>query len=150
VVIHGRVTSHAGELLPAPVQDGHISSYISYSHSTSYLKHDRAGGIRTHDLLNPIQAHYQAVLRPDGKEAPRCGAQDGFSSRKSILLQSTSRGDGTRRAGSAIQCGLTFYLGCPMPATRRRCFLANGSSVMELVFSWRPGLLSWKVGAHRP
>ena len=25
----------------------------------------RAGGIRTHDLLNPIQAHYQAVLRPD-------------------------------------------------------------------------------------
>jgi hypothetical protein len=30
---------------------------------------DRAGGIRTHDLLNPIQAHYQAVLRPDAKEA---------------------------------------------------------------------------------
>jgi hypothetical protein len=29
----------------------------------------RAGGIRTHDLLNPIQAHYQAVLRPDAKEA---------------------------------------------------------------------------------
>ena len=29
----------------------------------------RAGGIRTHDLLNPIQAHYQAVLRPDSKEA---------------------------------------------------------------------------------
>jgi hypothetical protein len=26
---------------------------------------NRAGGIRTHDLLNPIQAHYQAVLRPD-------------------------------------------------------------------------------------
>ena len=25
----------------------------------------RAGGIRTRDLLNPIQAHYQAVLRPD-------------------------------------------------------------------------------------
>ena len=24
----------------------------------------RAGGIRTHDLLNPIQAHYQAVLQP--------------------------------------------------------------------------------------
>ena len=32
-------------------------------------KHDRAGGIRTHDLLNPIQAHYQAVLRPDVEEA---------------------------------------------------------------------------------
>ena len=34
----------------------------------------RAGGIRTHDLLNPIQAHYQAVLRPDpvlrGKSLP--------------------------------------------------------------------------------
>jgi hypothetical protein len=26
---------------------------------------NRAGGIRTRDLLNPIQAHYQAVLRPD-------------------------------------------------------------------------------------
>jgi hypothetical protein len=25
----------------------------------------RAGEIRTRDLLNPIQAHYQAVLRPD-------------------------------------------------------------------------------------
>jgi hypothetical protein len=25
----------------------------------------RAGGIRTHDLLNPIQAFYQAELRPD-------------------------------------------------------------------------------------
>ena len=29
-----------------------------------FVKHDRAGGIRTRDLLNPIQAHYQAVLRP--------------------------------------------------------------------------------------
>ena len=28
-------------------------------------KNNRAGGIRTRDLLNPIQAHYQAVLRPD-------------------------------------------------------------------------------------
>src|SRR5262245_52869078 len=26
---------------------------------------NRAGGIRTHDLLNPIQAFYQAELRPD-------------------------------------------------------------------------------------
>jgi hypothetical protein len=25
----------------------------------------RAGGIRTHDLLNPIQAFYQAELQPD-------------------------------------------------------------------------------------
>src|SRR5215469_9576624 len=25
----------------------------------------RAGGIRTHDLLNPIQAFYQAELRPE-------------------------------------------------------------------------------------
>ena len=28
----------------------------------------RAGGIRTRDLLNPIQAHYQAVLRPGRAE----------------------------------------------------------------------------------
>jgi hypothetical protein len=35
---------------------------------TSYLaKISRAGGIRTHDLLNPIQAFYQAELRPDLK-----------------------------------------------------------------------------------
>jgi hypothetical protein len=83
--------NHPVELLPAPFQYAHISSYISDSHSTSYLKNDRAGGIRTHDLLNPIQAHYQAVLRPDGKEAPRCGAIEGFSSRKSIVPQSASR-----------------------------------------------------------
>ena len=30
-----------------------------------WLKIFRAGGIRTHDLLNPIQAFYQAELRPD-------------------------------------------------------------------------------------
>ena len=29
------------------------------------LQKYRAAGIRTRDLLNPIQAHYQAVLRPD-------------------------------------------------------------------------------------
>ena len=29
------------------------------------MKLGRAGGIRTHDLLNPIQAFYQAELRPD-------------------------------------------------------------------------------------
>jgi hypothetical protein len=32
--------------------------------ATSMREKYRAGGIRTHDLLNPIQAHYQAVLRP--------------------------------------------------------------------------------------
>lgn len=31
----------------------------------SVAKNFRAGGIRTHDLLNPIQAFYQAELRPD-------------------------------------------------------------------------------------
>src|SRR5213593_1896550 len=30
----------------------------------SVAKNLRAGGIRTHDLLNPIQAFYQAELRP--------------------------------------------------------------------------------------
>jgi hypothetical protein len=30
-----------------------------------WQKLHRAGGIRTHDLLNPIQAFYQAELRPD-------------------------------------------------------------------------------------
>jgi hypothetical protein len=32
-----------------------------------WQKISRAGGIRTHDLLNPIQAFYQAELRPDLK-----------------------------------------------------------------------------------
>ena len=34
-------------------------------HSSLRVCGYRAGGIRTRDLLNPIQAHYQAVLRPD-------------------------------------------------------------------------------------
>ena len=34
-------------------------------------KENRAGGIRTRDLLNPIQAHYQAVLRPEGRTIRR-------------------------------------------------------------------------------
>ena len=33
-----------------------------------WLKIFRAGGIRTHDLLNPIQAFYQAELRPESVE----------------------------------------------------------------------------------
>ena len=41
-----------------------LGTFLSDTHST-YPKNGRAGGIRTHDLLNPIQAHYQAVLRPD-------------------------------------------------------------------------------------
>ena len=33
--------------------------------SQDTLDSNRADWIRTSDLLNPIQAHYQAVLRPD-------------------------------------------------------------------------------------
>src|SRR3954452_19848195 len=43
----------------APLQ-GHVNQRTSW-----FDINHRAGGIRTHDLLNPIQAHYQAVLRPD-------------------------------------------------------------------------------------
>jgi hypothetical protein len=35
------------------------------------IRRYRAGGIRTRDLLNPIQAHYQAVLRPEGRTIRR-------------------------------------------------------------------------------
>jgi hypothetical protein len=86
VAIYGRVTSHPGELLPAPFQDGHISNYISDSYSVFYQKNGRAGGIRTHDLLNPIQAHYQAVLRPDAKEAKDPAPKWLFQAGKSIQL----------------------------------------------------------------
>jgi voltage-dependent potassium channel beta subunit len=40
----------------------------AFFHPLAFILHpffSRAGGIRTRDLLNPIQAHYQAVLRPD-------------------------------------------------------------------------------------
>src|SRR5262245_36926376 len=37
--------------------------YINVKHGGRSLH--RAGGIRTHDLLNPIQAFYQAELRPE-------------------------------------------------------------------------------------
>src|SRR5262245_1643105 len=37
--------------------------YINVKHRGESIH--RAGGIRTHDLLNPIQAFYQAELRPE-------------------------------------------------------------------------------------
>jgi hypothetical protein len=40
------------------------------SQSLRGLPENRAGEIRTRDLLNPIQAHYQAVLRPEIFEEP--------------------------------------------------------------------------------
>ena len=43
---------------------------------------DRADWIRTSDLLNPIQAHYQAVLRPDLFKLPS-GAMKRLSERRS-------------------------------------------------------------------
>jgi hypothetical protein len=39
----------------------------SLNRQTAHLQSGRAGGIRTHDLLNPIQAFYQAELRPDDR-----------------------------------------------------------------------------------
>ena len=41
-----------------------IFLFLTASSAISLPLQNRAGGIRTHDLLNPIQAHYQAVLRP--------------------------------------------------------------------------------------
>ena len=38
---------------------------INVEHGRRFGGGFRAAGIRTRDLLNPIQAHYQAVLRPD-------------------------------------------------------------------------------------
>ena len=48
------------------------------------MKHGRAGGIRTHDLLNPIQAHYQAVLRPDVEEAQDAVTTPHFQAGKTL------------------------------------------------------------------
>jgi hypothetical protein len=52
---------------------------------------DRAGGIRTHDLLNPIQAHYQAVLRPDDKESQDAAPKRRFQARKASIREETIR-----------------------------------------------------------
>jgi hypothetical protein len=47
-------------------------------------KNGRAGGIRTHDLLNPIQAHYQAVLRPDAEESQDAAPKGHFQAGKAV------------------------------------------------------------------
>jgi hypothetical protein len=52
-------------------------------------QHGRAGGIRTHDLLNPIQAHYQAVLRPDAKESQDAAPKRRFQAGKTSIQQET-------------------------------------------------------------
>jgi hypothetical protein len=59
--------------LTASLPNYDASKMLSFSHLRTK---NRAGGIRTHDLLNPIQAHYQAVLRPDlFQERQRCQGQ---------------------------------------------------------------------------
>src|ERR1700722_10752039 len=52
-------------------------------------EYGRAGGIRTHDLLNPIQAHYQAVLRPDAKESQDAAPKRRFQAGKAPIRQET-------------------------------------------------------------
>ena len=47
----------------------------------------RAGGIRTHDLLNPIQAHYQAVLRPDFSRNAKDAKLRGLCNRKGFTVR---------------------------------------------------------------
>ncbi len=42
-----------------------LGRLTDFSELLAFTRSNRAGGIRTRDLLNPIQAHYQAVLRPD-------------------------------------------------------------------------------------
>lgn len=59
------------------------------------LEENRADWIRTSDLLNPIQAHYQAVLRPDLRAVNlRCRRQIG--KRKMLLFQKQPLNAGAR------------------------------------------------------
>jgi alpha/beta hydrolase fold len=60
----------------------------------------RAGGIRTHDLLNPIQAHYQAVLRPDAKESQDAAPKRRFQAGKAPIQQETIPDSGLNHCGS--------------------------------------------------
>src|SRR5271166_1084913 len=71
-------------------------------------KNGRAGGIRTHDLLNPIQAHYQAVLRPDVEEA-----QDATSMRyfQAGIMKALSQEPGVRIQEFRKRWALRIQLG---------------------------------------
>src|SRR5262245_49268484 len=48
-----------------PHTGGTSSCCAVHKRKTCRESKHRAGGIRTHDLLNPIQAFYQAELRPE-------------------------------------------------------------------------------------
>ncbi len=50
----------------------------------------RAGGIRTHDLLNPIQAFYQAELRPEVVEE-HCPFVKNREDQLPMILRATCR-----------------------------------------------------------
>jgi hypothetical protein len=53
---------------------GHRQSASTPPKLLAAVKNGRAGEIRTHDLLHPMQARYQATLRPDdqleGRKSP--------------------------------------------------------------------------------
>ena len=66
---YGYATSVPRIPLPAGENSFEIACRVTGWESRGCASKTRAGGIRTHDLLNPIQAHYQAVLRPDVEEA---------------------------------------------------------------------------------
>ena len=63
------------------------SSFRLYSSSFK----TRAGEIRTRDLLNPIQAHYQAVLRPEVRTIRRSLALAKFFHRSADVQWAISR-----------------------------------------------------------
>ena len=56
----------AGRELKSVPRGTRLPSDPSYT-APRFRKNGRAGEIRTHDLLHPMQARYQATLRPENK-----------------------------------------------------------------------------------
>lgn len=62
----------------APDAEGSLFVFVESILGLPFGKNGRAGEIRTHDLLHPMQAFYQAELRPD--LMARLFAQPGWES----------------------------------------------------------------------
>lgn len=81
--------------LPVVLQNASAANAGRYIRIARRTKGNRAGGIRTRDLLNPIQAHYQAVLRPDVRGLSAARLPHG----KQLLLARTRANLRARKCG---------------------------------------------------
>jgi len=92
----------------------------------------RAGEIRTHDLLHPMQARYQATLRPETRERSQSGmravvASGIFPAESGQGLACRARRD--RDFGGLLWLpGVQFTFGSGRSPSRRRSSLLPGEA----------------------